>query len=264
MGVKCITANCDPRSRVQKVYRVARQAVANRFAQIPTGIQFFICVSAYSRDVAARHLGASTIFDVRNPIEAYHGPPSDAGRNTEFVYVGRISREKGTDIFARASRLANVPATFVGDGPFRDITLETAPDAAYTGWLSRNAVRSRLRKARALILPSRWYEASPLVVPEAASLGIPAIVSDGCAAVDAIVDGVTGLKFRSGDARDLAAKMTALTPELASVMGRAAYDRFWSDPPLMAKHVETLNRVYARILRVPRKGSGNGAGSEAG
>jgi glycosyltransferase involved in cell wall biosynthesis len=248
MGAKCITANCDPRSRVQKAYRVARQAVANRFAQIPAGVKFFICVSAYSREVAAPNLGTSTIFDVRNPIEAERESPADPGANSEFVYVGRISREKGTDIFAMASKIANVPATFVGDGPFRDVTLETAPSAAYTGWLSREAVRARLRTARALVLPSRWYEASPLVVPEAAAIGIPAIVSDGCAAIDAIVDGVTGLKFRSGDAGDLAAKMSTLNPELASAMGRAAYERFWSDPPLMATHVEALNEVYSTIL----------------
>jgi len=263
MGTKCITANCDPRSRVQKVYRVARQAVANRFAQIPSGIEFFICVSAYSREVAAPNLGACTIFDVRNPIEADREPPSDPAANTEFVYVGRISREKGTDIFAMASQLANVPATFVGDGPFRDVTLGTAPSAAYTGWLSREAVRARLRKARALVLPSRWYEASPLVVPEAAAIGIPAIVSDGCAAVDAIVDGVTGLKFRSGDARDLAAKILTLTPELASVMGRAAYDKFWSDPPLMANHVEALKKVYMTILRQRQNRTGKALVSTA-
>jgi glycosyltransferase involved in cell wall biosynthesis len=86
------------------------------------------------------------------------------------------------------------------------------------------------------------------VVPEAAAIGIPAIVSDGCAAVDAIIDGVTGLKFRSGDAADLAAKMSTLTSDLATTMGRAAYERFWSDPPLMSKHLAALNEVYSTIL----------------
>jgi glycosyltransferase involved in cell wall biosynthesis len=124
-----------------------------------------------------------------------------------------------------------------------------APGAEFTGWLGRDGVRERLRGARALVLPSRWYEASPLVVPEAAALGIPAIVADRCAAKLSIIDGVSGLTFRSGDIVDLAEKLKILSNRrLAAVMGKAAYDNFWADPPLMQRHLGALRDVYETIL----------------
>ena len=65
-----------------------------------------------------------------------------------------------------------------------------------------------------------------LVVLEAAAKGVPAIVSDGCAARDLIVH-ETGLFFRNGDIADLAEKISALQdPKLAEDLGRRAYERY--------------------------------------
>ena len=249
MSLACISANCDPRSRAQKAYRVARQVVTERFAGIPRSIKYYIAVSPFSRAIAEPHLGNTTIFDVANPIEATQHRPADPGGTADFVYVGRLSREKGTDVFARAAEVTGTRAVFVGDGPLKDSMIASSPKAEFTGWLSRSDVRARLQRARALVLPSRWYEASPLVVPEASALGIPSIVSDVCAARYSIIDGVTGLTFRSGDHVDLGLKLTALNdPALARLMGRAAYDKFWSNPPLMPRHVSELRDVYETIL----------------
>jgi glycosyltransferase involved in cell wall biosynthesis len=249
MSVGCMTANCDPRSRAQKAYRVARQLVTDRIAGIPRDVRYFITVSPYSRDIAREHLGDGRIFDVPNPIDARREAPAEPGANDTFLYVGRLSHEKGTDTFAMAASLAEVKSSFVGDGPLGTMMRRIAPDAEFTGWLGREGVRERLRAARALVLPSRWYEASPLVVPEAAALGIPAIVADGCAAKLSIVNGVSGLTFRSGDVVDLAEKLKILSNSaLAAVMGKAAYDNFWRDPPLMRRHIDALSDVYETIL----------------
>jgi glycosyltransferase involved in cell wall biosynthesis len=100
-------------------------------------------------------------------------------------------------------------------------------------------------------LPSLWYEGQPLVVGEAAALGLPAIVPDRCAASDAIEDGVTGLLFRMGDADDLREKLVELSrnTQLAAGMGKAAFERYWSDPPTLESHIDDLEAVYRRVLR---------------
>ena len=84
----------------------------------------------------------------------------------------------------------------------------------------------------------------------AAALGVAAVVPDRSAAQEAVVDGVTGLVFRSGDEADLRAKLQVLQrePRLADAMGAAAYDRYWSSPPTLQRHVERLEAVYAEIL----------------
>jgi glycosyltransferase involved in cell wall biosynthesis len=90
-----------------------------------------------------------------------------------------------------------------------------------------------------------------MVVMEAAALGVPAIVSDACAAREAIVDGETGLLFRSGDASDLAAKLDLLHRDsaLAARLGLKAYERYWSAPSTIDLHTKQLIACYTQMLK---------------
>jgi len=65
-----------------------------------------------------------------------------------------------------------------------------------------------------------------------------------------VVDGETGLWFRTADEADLKEKLDRLTrdPELAAAMGKAAYQRFWDDPPTLERHVGELEKVYQQVL----------------
>jgi glycosyltransferase involved in cell wall biosynthesis len=124
-----------------------------------------------------------------------------------------------------------------------------APQAELTGWQPAEAVARRLRHARALVFPSLWPETQGMAVSEAAALGVPAIVSDGCAAREAVEDGVTGLLFRSGDAADLRRQIERCRDDaLVARMGRAAHARFWADPPTVDAHVRALVALYAQVL----------------
>ncbi len=67
-----------------------------------------------------------------------------------------------------------------------------------------------LRNTDVLIVPSLWYENSPLVVLEALQHLVPVIASRIAGVADLIRDGENGLLFRMGDAGDLALKMQEL------------------------------------------------------
>ena len=64
-----------------------------------------------------------------------------------------------------------------------------------------------------LVIPSLWYENSPLTIHEAYLAGIPVIASDHGGMAELVHDGVSGLHFRRGDAADLRAKITRLLDE---------------------------------------------------
>ncbi len=68
---------------------------------------------------------------------------------------------------------------------------------SFVGWKNRKEVFEYMKTARALVFPSLWYEAAPLTVPEALSIGLPCIVSDCCAAIDYIDDEKKGHVFGS-------------------------------------------------------------------
>lgn len=250
MSPPCVACNCDKNSRAQKLWRVTRQMIQKRWGKIPGRIDNFIAVSRFSRDIMAPYLpGDARLYDVPNPIQATQEPPAVPGTNQPFAFVGRLSPEKGAILFAKAAAEAHVPALFIGDGEQRQAVATMCPDAAITGWVAPEEVLRHLRSARALVLPSLCYETQGMTVLEAAACGLPAIVPDTCAAREAVNDGVTGLWFRGGEADDLAAKLTLLQNDnLVNRLGRAAYDRFWSDPPTLERHILTLETVYSRIL----------------
>ena len=94
-----------------------------------------------------------------------------------------------------------------------------------------------------------WCEVQGLVVLEAATLGIPAIVPNTAATPEIGIDGVTGLWLNGGNENDLLDKMTALSDnDTARKLGYAAYDTYWKNPATVLSHVEKLANCYQSIL----------------
>ena len=55
-----------------------------------------------------------------------------------------------------------------------------------------------------LLIPSRWWENSPVVIQEAFAAGLPVICSGIGGMAEKVKDGVSGLHFRVNDPVDLA------------------------------------------------------------
>jgi glycosyltransferase involved in cell wall biosynthesis len=251
LSLRCAAARCDSRSQSQKTWRVARQLVQQSIGGLPRRIGHCIAVSATSARLLRRHLPARcSLHVVPNFTEAPFEPPADVAGHAAMLYVGRLSHEKGPLLLADCLARLNVPGVFVGDGDLSDAVRARCAGAELTGWLSPDAVRARMRAARALVLPSLWHETQGLVVAEAAALGLPAIVPDTSAARDWVAHGETGLWFRGGDAASLGAAITTLAaaPALAARMGRAAHDRFWTSPPTLDRHIVELEQIYRVVV----------------
>lgn len=259
MSAACVATHCDARRYSHKLYRVARQWVQRHMGGMPGGLKDFITVSRFSQRLLAPHLPAgANVHWVRNPIHVEQAAPADVAQQQGFVVVARLSAHKGQALFLRACEAAGVPAVCVGDGEDRLALQQCFPAARFTGQLPPDEVVRTMRSARALVLPSLWYETQGLVVDEAASLGVPAIVPDECAASDSVIDGQTGLLFRSGDLDSLTRALRRLNddPALAAQLGRQAHERFWRDPPTPPAHAAALIDVYERMLRRARQGVG--------
>jgi len=226
--------------------------VQEKYGLMPTGVGNFISVSDFSARILKDYLPSGAhFFRVTNPIDIEESTPARPSAARGFAFVGRLSPEKGADLFAQAAVDAGVVARFVGSGEAETRVRDICPQAEFLGWQDRAGVIDAIRRSRAVVFPSLWYETQGLVVKEAAALGVPSIVSDGCAARDSVVDRVTGLLFRAGDPGDLAAKLRMLedSPSLAEEYGNNAYARYWSAPCTLARHVGELIDCYQSILR---------------
>ncbi len=250
LSLKCICNNCDSRTYFHKVWRILRQIIQKDIGGIPTKVKHFIVVSEFSEDILYPYLPKDSImYTLSNPIEICLNKRIKVEENTNFLLVGRLSKEKGVDIFAKAANIEGCNTVFVGDGDLKHDVNNYYKNAVITGWLSREGVFEQLSKARALIYPSQLYETQGLSVLEAASIGIPSIISDTCAANEFVINGVNGLVFRRNDEIDLAEKIKILSnTEIAEKLGKGAYKSFWGNEYTINYHVDKLIGIYREVL----------------
>lgn len=255
LSARCVATHCDARAYPHKLWRVARSEVQRTFGRLPGGVPRFIVPSRFAAEVMRPHLPAGAELDVvPNAVSVHRRPPADPASGRGFVFVGRLQRDKGPVLFARAAKLAQVPCVFAGDGDEREEVRAANPEARFCGWLDHKQLEAVVRGARALVNASLWYETQGLSVLEAAAQGIPAVVSGNGALREAVVDGRTGLWFRGGQADDLAEKLVRLQgqPTLAAALGAAAYERFWALPLDLESHLDRIESIYTELLKAAR------------
>lgn len=249
LSLTCLSCNCDARNVTHKMWRVTRQAIQRGPGNFPTAVDAFISVSDFSQRILKPFLPPETpIYRVDNPVECIKLPASDPAQASGALYIGRLSPEKGPALLAAAGRKAGIQVTFAGDGELKDNLQATYPEHIFTGWLSFSDILPLIDQTRALVLPSLWYETLGLTVLECAARGVPAVVSDGCAATDVVIQEETGLFFTGGDQESLTQTLERLSDnELVERLGLAAYKKFWAAPPTLKQHVDNLVKVYNRI-----------------
>lgn len=208
LSAKCFFCNCDKRNYIQKIWRVLRQKRQNHYIRKD---EDFIYLSPLSKAIIERAYPNAHYYSYPNEIEpfsyhvSYHANPETQG--DAFLYLGRLAPEKGVEDFCEAVVKGNFHGIVIGDGELSGKLKATYPSIEFLGWMNKDQISSILSKVKALVFPSRWYEVSPLTVPEMLYSGIPCIVSDCNAAKDDIDDGVNGYIYKAGDVDDLVRAM---------------------------------------------------------
>jgi glycosyltransferase involved in cell wall biosynthesis len=193
---------------------------------------------------------------VPDPGRGRMGPPAD------FLFIGRLSPEKGVHVLLEACRGNNVPLTIIGDGPERArLQAMAEPAVHFAGKLQREKIQQYLSSALALIVPSLWYEGCPLVVLEAYAAGVPVIASNIGGLGELVQDGKTGLVFAPGDSQGLARCMDIIEsqPALQRALGlgaRAAYDALYSPAICMRRLTEIYQAATEEMERTPFHATG--------
>lgn len=251
MSSQCILCNCDSRKYMHKIWRVLRQLKQNGKGLTPSGIKNYIFISEKSKNILKPYLPEdANFYYVKNPVDIEKEAPIEVKNNNSFIYIGRLSKEKGCLLFAKAAKELSLNAVFVGDGELRAEIEGIYPKARITGWTDKETIIEELKKARALVFPSLWYETLGLTVLEAQAKGVPAIISNTCTAADIVKNNETGLWFKTGHVEDLKEKIiTMLNEGAAEAYGKNAYESYWENDFTIENHVNQLQKVYEKILK---------------
>lgn len=207
--------------------------------------------SAVSRFVRDKHVAAgwpASQFVVKPNFswasERRRGP------GEYFLYLGRLSQEKGVETLLSAMARVDARCIVAGDGPMRAQLQEDAPpNIEFLGTVDPGRAAELIRKARAVVLPSRSYEAGPRSIVEAYAAGVPVIASRLGALPEFISHGTTGLLFSPGDSADLSeASHTLLDDHVSERMGEHAHVD-WLQKYTPERGLQALERVYGQALK---------------
>jgi glycosyltransferase involved in cell wall biosynthesis len=135
-----------------------------------------VVLSEYMRgELVAAGLSAARVHVVPPFVDFPEEPEGGAEHPDCILFVGRLVEAKGPRDAVAAWRESGValPLVVAGTGPLR-AEMEAA-GADVRGWVPHHALPALLRRARALLMPSRWQEPFGIAGLEALAFGVPVV-----------------------------------------------------------------------------------------
>lgn len=122
--------------------------------------------------------------------------PMNLEKKYDLIFVGRLVKNKGINLFLETIKRLNLKAAIVGDGPLKNYLKSEIEDnklkVDLLGWIeNQKDIAEILNKSQILVITS-YNEGGPRVLLEAMACGIPVITTRVGIAEDLIKDGENG------------------------------------------------------------------------
>lgn len=231
---------------------------ADRLGDALSALDALISPSSFLRETFVEFgVAPARIHERRNGIltERFDDTGFDPEGPVRFAYAGRIAPLKGVHLLVDAFTAVDAPgAAEVELHVHGEFDPESDPYHARLRERADDRVRfhgryddpaAPYRGADVFVLPSVWYENSPIVIQESFASRVPVITGDIGGMAELVADGRDGLTFPAGDSAALADRLRRLVSDPA----RIARLREGIDPPkhLTENTAETV-ALYRRCL----------------
>lgn len=198
---RCLFHRCYRRSIIL-TWAVARMIEYHRRRNTwNTRVTRFIVLTEFAK----RKFIQGGIREERIAVKPNFIPPADLPSNIEkedyYVFVGRLSEEKGLKLLLRSWRKIDKAIEIIGTGPLHrmvDQESDLQRNLHPRGFLPREETLRILSRAKALVFPSIWFEGFPMVLLEAFSVLTPVICSRIGGLPEIVIDEFNGLLFEPG------------------------------------------------------------------
>uniref|UniRef100_UPI004049666C glycosyltransferase n=1 Tax=Gelidibacter sp. TaxID=2018083 RepID=UPI004049666C len=170
-------------------------------------------------------------------------------RENHFLYIGRLSEEKGINILLDTFKYSNYELKIIGDGPLVNNVNQACKEndkITYLGTLTQDEVAIELQKAKALVFPSVCLETFGFTIIEAFSNRCIVVSSNIGAPASIVSDAINGFHFEAGNIKDLALKLkkvVSLTQKEEDYMREQAFESY-SNLYSPEKQFNYFNAIY--------------------
>jgi glycosyltransferase involved in cell wall biosynthesis len=217
--------------------------------------RIFVCPSRFLAErMVAAGLPPGKLRQIPNGVDVSAVQPVYSGQ-TYFLYMGRLSREKGLHTLLNSVIGGSMPLRILGSGPdevpLREFVTERGlSQVSLEGYKSGSGLAKLIAGAAFVVVPSEWYENASMTVLEAMSYGKPVIAARIGGLPEQVIHEETGLLFEPGNALELREQILRLAADTAlrERMGRAARRRAEVEFSL-ERHCRRLLDVYAEVAR---------------
>jgi glycosyltransferase involved in cell wall biosynthesis len=199
------------------------------------------------------YFGQITPFKgVQLVLEAMQRLLGTTGETDPLLRALQVATARETDdriaerpqVLIHGANLDLQPGTF--QNRLNELIDETRESVTFVGRYDRTQLARHMSNVDWVVVPSIWWENSPLVIQEAFHFGRPVICSDIGGMAEKVTHGVNGLHFRAGDAADLARtlELAVATPGLWEQLREGIRPVY-----RMKEHVSALESLYGALLR---------------
>lgn len=209
----------------------------------------FICPSDFiATQMIKAGLNSAKIKVICNFVDPLKSAQFLSDTNTEkddfYAYIGRLSHEKGVDTLLSVASKLPYKLKIAGSGPLSEefrSRYSNSDNIEFLGHLNAQEIGTLLKKVKAIVVPSEWYENNPLSVIEALCAGTP-VIGANIGGISELITDYNGFLFTSGNKAELSECIKKVMTDKEfdySEIKKKAYDNFSAD-----KHFEKLEKIY--------------------
>lgn len=205
--------------------------------------------------IAISHAQVAAAPDIRVTRVIHHGVdpgafPVGDGDGGYFLFLGRMTPEKGAHRAIQAARTAGVPLVVAGKARepaekayFADqVQPHLGHGIDYVGEVPHEEKLSLIGRARATLFPIRWNEPFGLVMIESLACGTPVLAFASGAVPEVIEDGVTGRLCQDEAGM---AEAIAHIDEIDRRRCRRAVEQYFSLDRMVTDHIDLFDEVLS-------------------
>ncbi len=174
----------------------------------------YICLTEFNKEklMTIKQVRPNRIFIKPNFTKQEHELVPYSLRKKQIVYAGRLEKKKGVELLLQAwMKLGDKAPKLIicGTGDIEEWCYEYIENnelksVQLLGQVPNDEVKRLIGESMAMIHPTQLYEGFPMTIAESYSMGTPIIASDIGNVGSLVIEGVTGVKFKSNSVVDMA------------------------------------------------------------
>jgi len=252
-NLQAVRHACYRQSRLQTIPLVLQQRSPRSLVHLMHNCDRVLLPGKPMQDTF-QGLGIGNTQVLHNPVPRTDSEPRSQPLTNEWLFVGRISPEKGLVDLLHIWPPGEILAV-VGEGPQRQAAEKVAAErqlsVRFLGQRDSQEVGQLMSESLGLVFPSKAMEGAPLVYGEAMQAGLPLIAAEGSTLATQARTDETGMTFSWSEPGSLDSALTATRMSRTSLSSRAR--QVYLDRYTPEAWIDQVTKIYDAAIADHRR-----------